>query len=45
MEQSMLLQPTNDLLNYFNGSTFVLLFVSAIIESLILREYIMWIMG
>lgn len=29
----------------FNGSTFILLIPIAIIESILLREYIMWIMG
>jgi hypothetical protein len=47
MNQISLSEESNVLLDpfTFNGSTFVLLLVIGAIESIVLRQYIMWIMG
>jgi hypothetical protein len=47
MNQISLPEVSNALLDpsIFNRSTFVLLLLSAVFESLILKQYIMWIMG
>jgi hypothetical protein len=47
MNQISLPEVSNVLLDpsIFNRSTFVLLLLSAVFESLVLKQYIMWIMG